>query len=169
MNAKYADNAYIEKAKLLSDDEMERVLSRMGDKLRKKKFKDKIDCLVAVAIQLELEDEMLVEWRENFAKIKAKHHKKEANNGPQTAPVKTKVESGADASSKLTAQTKKSSAKPSVVAKKDKPSSLGKPEAKAEKKELAVEKAKVTAKPTTKAKISPTKVTKAQKKTSVEP
>ena len=78
MKIKPANPTYLEQAKQLSAEETERILSRMGGKLRRKKDKEKVDCLEAIAIQLEIEDEMLREWRERFAEIKARHEKKSA-------------------------------------------------------------------------------------------
>jgi hypothetical protein len=77
MKIKTASEHYLERAKRLSEEETERVLSRMGGKLRKRSEKEKVALLEAVAIQLELEDEMLKEWRERFAEIKARHDKLE--------------------------------------------------------------------------------------------
>ena len=170
MNAKYADSAYIEKAKSLTAEETERVLSRMGDKLRKKKFKDKIDCLAAVAIQLEIEDDMLSEWRENFTKIKAKHDKKEVFNAPELVPVKPKEEPKAEDKPKPTAMPKRAEVKPSAGAKKATVSSSEKPEAKAKLKKVpvkpgdAVKKEKNAPRP----KLSPMGASKPKKMTAVK-
>lgn len=96
MKIKVASEVYMEKAKLLSDEETERVLSRMGGKLRRRKDKEKVNCLEALAIQLEIEDEMLKEWRERFAEVKANHDKKEAKSKlaavPEPPQEQSKVE-----------------------------------------------------------------------------
>ena len=63
-------------AKNLSKEEKERVLSRMTGKLPKRLEKDKLTEQEALAIQLELEDEQLVEWKERVAAIRAKETKK---------------------------------------------------------------------------------------------
>ncbi len=63
-------------AKNLSKEEKERVLSRMTGKLPKRLEKDKLTEQEALAIQLELEDEQLVEWKERVAAIRAKEKKK---------------------------------------------------------------------------------------------
>lgn len=73
MKIKTAAAEYLEKVKQLSDEETERLLSRMGTKLRRKQDKDKVNQLEALAIQLEIEDEMLKEWRERVAEIREKH------------------------------------------------------------------------------------------------
>ncbi|HEY8086083.1 MAG TPA: hypothetical protein VIE69_10845 [Methylophilaceae bacterium] len=70
MKIKTPNEAYIEKAKKLSAKESERLLSRMGGKLRRRQDKDKVTNLEAIAIQLELEDEQLKEWRERMDAIK---------------------------------------------------------------------------------------------------
>ena len=48
---------YLAKAKKLSEDDRERVLSRMVGKLPKRLQKEKLTAEEAIAIQLELEDE----------------------------------------------------------------------------------------------------------------
>lgn len=60
---------YLEKALLLSEDERERVLSRMTGKLPRRLEKDKLSVDEALAIQLEIEDEQLNEWRERMHSI----------------------------------------------------------------------------------------------------
>jgi len=63
---------YLEKAKLLSKEETERLMSRMRSKLTRRLEDNKFSELEAVAIQLELEDEELNEWRKNMAEIRKK-------------------------------------------------------------------------------------------------
>ncbi len=63
---------YLEKAKVLTHDEAELVLSRMRGRLERRIEYKKLDPLEAVAIQLELEDEQLQEWRERWAEISAR-------------------------------------------------------------------------------------------------
>ena len=69
MKIKTPDEAYIEKAKKLTEAQSERLLSRMGGKLRRRQDKDKVTNLEALAIQLEIEDEQLKEWRERMDAI----------------------------------------------------------------------------------------------------
>jgi hypothetical protein len=69
MAKKVASEEYQEKAKLLNADEAERLLSRMSGKLPKRLDKDKMSKEDALALQLEIEDEHLNEWREKMAKI----------------------------------------------------------------------------------------------------
>jgi len=61
---------YIAKAKNLSEEDRDRVLSRMGGKLPKRLQKEKLTIEEAIAIQLELEDEQLQEWRATWPLFK---------------------------------------------------------------------------------------------------
>lgn len=70
MKIKASSEEYLAKAKNLSEAETERVLSRMSGKLRRRQDKDKVFNLDAIAIQLELEDEQLRQWRERMALIR---------------------------------------------------------------------------------------------------
>ena len=76
MKIKAADEVYLEKAKQLSEEEAERLLSRMGGKLPRRLQKDKLSREEALAIQLEIEDEMLKEWRERVAEIREREQSK---------------------------------------------------------------------------------------------
>jgi hypothetical protein len=62
---------YLEKALLLSVEEQERLLSRMTGKLPRRLEKDKLSVDEALAIQLEMEDEQLNEWRGKMHAMKA--------------------------------------------------------------------------------------------------
>ena len=75
MAKKVASEEYQEKAKLLNADEAERLLSRMTGKLPKRLDKDKMSKEDALALQLEIEDEYLNEWREKMAKINSESKK----------------------------------------------------------------------------------------------
>lgn len=75
MKIKTADDDYIAIANGLSEPEAERVLSRMSGKLPRRLQKEKLTAIEAIAIQLELEDEQLKEWRERMHKIKEKDTK----------------------------------------------------------------------------------------------
>lgn len=68
---------YLEKVKLLSDEEAERVLSRMGGKLPKRFIKEKLSQEEALALQLEIEDEQLQEWRDKVAKLREEDEKRD--------------------------------------------------------------------------------------------
>jgi len=67
---------YLEKAKLLTQTEAEQLLARMRGKLNRRLEDHKMDPLIAVAIQLEMEDEKLAEWRARWAEISASEEKK---------------------------------------------------------------------------------------------
>ncbi|MBC7697908.1 MAG: hypothetical protein H7Z70_06020 [Bacteroidia bacterium] len=73
MKIKSASQEYLEKAKVLTEEESERLLSRMSGKLPRRLEKDKLSKEDALAFQLEIEDEQLEEWRERMAKIREKH------------------------------------------------------------------------------------------------
>jgi len=60
---KTASKTYIEKVKMLSAEDQERLLSRMTGKLPKRFQKEKLTKEEALAIQMEVEDEQLQEWR----------------------------------------------------------------------------------------------------------
>ena len=98
---------YVAKAKALNEEDRDRVLSRMGGKLPKRLHKEKLTVEEAIAIQLELEDEQLEEWRANMAiiqekaaKAKLKADEKAAKSKSKDAPVKTSTETKAQPSAK---------------------------------------------------------------------
>lgn len=66
------DQDYIENARLLTEEEAERLQSRMSEKLRRQLKKEKFSTLEALAIQLQREDEQLNEWRQALLKNSAK-------------------------------------------------------------------------------------------------
>lgn len=68
---------YLEKVKQLSSEEAERVLSRMGGKLPKRFIKEKVSQEEAIAMQLEIEDEQLQEWRAKIANLREEDEKKD--------------------------------------------------------------------------------------------
>lgn len=67
---------YLEKAKLLSKEETERLLARMRTKLMRRLEDKKMSVAEAVAIQLEIEEEELQEWRARMAEIRKKSKSK---------------------------------------------------------------------------------------------
>ena len=77
MAKRIASEEYIVKAQKLSKLETEHLFSRMGGKLGRRMEDKKLTPLEALAIQLEIEDENLKEWRERFAEIKKRHEKME--------------------------------------------------------------------------------------------
>lgn len=79
MKIKTPGEKYLEKANRLSAKESERVLSRMTGKLPRKLEKDKLSTVEAIAIQLELEEAMLIEWRERMTEIREKNKTESAS------------------------------------------------------------------------------------------
>ena len=69
---KTPSDEYLEIAKNLSKEETERLLSRTRSKLIRRLESEKITTLEVVAIQLEIENEDLSEWREKMAEIRKK-------------------------------------------------------------------------------------------------
>jgi len=69
---KIPSEQYLEQAKLLSKQEIERLLSRTRSKLMRRLEDKKLSAVEVAAIQLEIEDEDLNEWREKWAEIKNK-------------------------------------------------------------------------------------------------
>ena len=73
---KTPSDEYLEIAKNLSKEETERLLSRTRSKLIRRLESEKMTALEVVAIQLEIEDEDLSEWREKMAEIRKKEKAK---------------------------------------------------------------------------------------------
>lgn len=67
---------YLEKARQLEQEETERLLARMRSKLMRRLEDKKMSVQEAVAIQLEIEDEELQEWRTRMAEISKKSKNK---------------------------------------------------------------------------------------------
>ena len=72
---KISNPLYVEKVKALNEEEQERLLSRMTGKLPRRLEKDKLSKEDALAIQLEIEDEQLQEWRAKMHALNAKSEK----------------------------------------------------------------------------------------------
>ncbi len=70
------DTEYLEKAKQLSEEDTERLLARMRAKLMRRLEDKKMSVAEVVAIQLEIEDEELQEWRARMAEIRKKSKSK---------------------------------------------------------------------------------------------
>ncbi len=69
MKLKLSSPHYLEKAAALSQEEAERLFSRMRGKLARRLENEKIDSLEAVALQLQIEDEDLAEWRQRWDEL----------------------------------------------------------------------------------------------------
>jgi hypothetical protein len=64
---------YLERAKSLSKRDVELLMSRMGGKLTRRLEDKRLSAIEVLALQLELEDEQLKEWRKKVAEIRNKH------------------------------------------------------------------------------------------------
>ncbi len=69
MKLKQASQEYLDKAAALTMEEAERMFARMHGKLARKFEQEKIPSLEAVALQLQIEDEELQEWRQRWAEL----------------------------------------------------------------------------------------------------
>lgn len=69
-------SVYQERVNALSHEERERLSSRMRSKLPKRLDKEEISIEAALAIQMELEDEQLEEWRRNVMALREKDSRK---------------------------------------------------------------------------------------------
>lgn len=67
---KTPSEAYLEKARQLPKEEVERLLSRARAKLMRRLEDKRQSALEVAAIQLEIEDEELSEWREKMAELR---------------------------------------------------------------------------------------------------
>jgi len=91
---------YLAKVALLTEEETERLLSRMVGKLPRRLEKGKLSQADALAIQMELEDEQLQEWRKMMQVLKAKEEAKKKEE------IKKKEEVKAPSKAKVTAEAK---------------------------------------------------------------
>ena len=115
---KSVNDDYIAKAKKLSVEERDRILSRMVGKLPKRLQKDKLTADEPIAIQLELEDEQLSEWRINMAAVREKAEKaqlKVAERLAKEKSVKPVQEKKAVVAKPKTTPVKTASAKSATV------------------------------------------------------
>ncbi|MFH1870126.1 MAG: hypothetical protein ABIG36_05835 [Pseudomonadota bacterium] len=76
-----ASPEYIEKAAGLTMEEAERLFARMRRKLARRLESEELQSLEAVALQLQLEDEELHEWRQRWAEIGDRESKKPVKGG----------------------------------------------------------------------------------------
>ncbi len=94
---------YLALARKLSKEEAERLFSRMTGKLPRRLQKDKLSKIEALAIQLELEDERLQEWRKMVQHLR----KKEKAKAARKAAAKTEAGEKKEAGTKKDAAAKK--------------------------------------------------------------
>jgi len=76
MKNKLGNEMYLEKAAKLTEEETERLLSRLRGKPARRFEDRKLSTIEALAIQLEIDDEQLAEWRKNMNEMKEKEAKK---------------------------------------------------------------------------------------------
>jgi hypothetical protein len=105
---------YLTKVKSLSKLEAERLLSRMVGKLPRRLEKDKLSKEEALAIQMELEDEQLQQWRKMMRILNKREEAK------QPAKTAKKAEAAAKPKAKSTAVSKSKVAKTGVTTAKPK-------------------------------------------------
>ncbi|OYZ39182.1 MAG: hypothetical protein B7Y16_09805 [Methylotenera sp. 24-45-7] len=79
---KNASEDFIKLAEKLDEESAEKILSRMTGKLPKRFIKEKLTKVEAIALQLELEDELLQDWRKNFAKVNSSDDNKKKKDKP---------------------------------------------------------------------------------------
>jgi hypothetical protein len=75
MKSHSPSETYLEKAKLLSSEDAERLMARMRGRFRRRTEDKKLSEVEALALQLEYEDEELAEWRQRMTEIR-EHAKK---------------------------------------------------------------------------------------------
>lgn len=95
---------YLQKAGRLGKLETERLLSRARNKLLRRLEDQKVSPLEAVAIQLELEDEALAEWRDKWAEVKDRIEGETRAKGAARAKSKAGDKPAAKAESKPAAK-----------------------------------------------------------------
>ena len=71
------NDEYLKRAEGLTADERDRLLCRMRGKLARRVEDKKRTKIAALAIQLEVEDTELIEWREKMNEIKQKRKSQE--------------------------------------------------------------------------------------------
>jgi hypothetical protein len=85
---KLSNPDYAEKVKKLTKIESERLLSRMSGKLPRRLEKDKLSKEDALALQMELEDEQLQEWRNMMAALNKKGENKAKSKSEEASKAK---------------------------------------------------------------------------------
>ncbi len=92
---KLSNPLYAEKVKKLSKIDSERLLSRMSGKLPRRLEKDKLSKEEALALQMELEDEQLQEWRKMMATLNKKAESKAKTKDKESEKAKPVVKAKA--------------------------------------------------------------------------
>lgn len=73
MKHKAPAEEYVEKAKLLSAEDIDRLSARMRGRFSRRVEDKKLSTIDALALQLEYEDQELAEWRDRMAEIRKKN------------------------------------------------------------------------------------------------
>ena len=76
MKIKTPNEKNLKEAEKLTKEQKERLLSRMRGKLTRKLESEKLNTVEAIALQLKIEDDDLVEWRKKRNEIKEKDKNK---------------------------------------------------------------------------------------------
>ena len=76
MKIRTPNDRYIKAAEFLTTDEKDRLMCRMRGKLLRRLEDEKLSTIEGLAIQLEIEDAELADWREKMSEIKEKSKKK---------------------------------------------------------------------------------------------
>jgi hypothetical protein len=76
MKIRTPNKVYLKAAEDLTTDQQDRLLCRMRGKLTRRIEDKKLNTIQALAIQLEVEDAELAEWREKMSEIKEKEKSK---------------------------------------------------------------------------------------------
>lgn len=76
MKIRTPNKQYLKVAEDLTTDQQDRLLCRMRGKLTRRIEDKKLNTIEALAIQLEVEDAELAEWREKMSEIKEKEKSK---------------------------------------------------------------------------------------------
>lgn len=114
--AKVGKAEYLAKVQKLSAEEAERLLSRMTGKLPRRLEKDKLSREEAMALQMELEDEQLQEWRNVMANVKKKEEakKKAKTKGAERSKATAKGKTSAKAAQSSKAAAAKTAKSPTT-------------------------------------------------------
>jgi len=80
MKIKSCKDEYLAKATLLTEVDAEYVMSRIGNKLLKRLEKEGLSKHEILGIQLEIEDDQLLEWREKVAAMREEESKKQKSS-----------------------------------------------------------------------------------------
>jgi hypothetical protein len=108
------DPKFLEVVSHLSASQKEKLLSRMRGKLPRRLLKDKINTDTALALQLEIEDEQLQDWRKQMLLIKEKSKKitEKKDKAAKQAKTETPPKASTKAKKKSNAVTAAVKAKP---------------------------------------------------------